>query len=73
MYSQEQLEAALERFMGAEDEAEQNVMGAEISRQVVDPSWMDLIFHSNEFVKPDGSLDRPAVARRILEYKPVLL
>lgn len=56
MYSQLQLEAAINRLMRAESEAEQDVMCAEISKHVADPSWMDLIFQSNEFVMPDGSL-----------------
>lgn len=73
MYSQPQLEAALERLMYAESETEQDALCAEISRHVVDPDWMDLIFQSDEFSKSDGSLDRPAIARRILEYKPILL
>ncbi len=73
MYSQLQLEAAINRLMRAESEAEQDVMCAEISKHVADPSWMDLIFQSNEFVMPDGSLDVPEIARRVLEYLPVSL
>ena len=73
MYSQAQLEVALGRFMNALSEAEQDATGEEISRHVADPEWMDLIFHSNEYVRSDGSLDTPALARRILEYKPILL
>lgn len=73
MYSQAQLEVALEQFMSALDEAEQDAMGEEISRHVADPEWMDLIFQSNEYARSDGTLDTPAVARRILEYKPILL
>ena len=73
MYSQSQLAAALERFIGAESEAEQDAMCSEISRYVVDPGWMDLIFQSSEFVKPDGRVDTHAVACRILEYKPIRL
>ncbi len=73
MYSQTQLEAAIAALLVADTEVEQDSVFNDISNNVVCPEWSDLIFHSNEFVRPDDSIDIPAVAQKILSYKPIIL
>lgn len=73
MYSQAKLETAIAALLVADTEVEQDAVFNDISKNTICPEWSDLIFHSNEFVRPDGSIDIAAVAQKILAYRPIIL
>ncbi|MFV8556495.1 hypothetical protein ACNQ62_00305 [Sulfitobacter sp. SBS6] len=73
MYSHAELETAISALLVADTEVEQDAVFNDISNNTICPEWSDLIFHSNEFVRPDGSIDIPAAAEKILAYKPIIL
>ena len=74
MYDQKTLAAQLKRLVTLEvSEDEEDALIDEISANVTDPSWMDHIFHSDRFVRPDGSVDVDAASAHILSYRAISL
>ncbi len=74
MHDQATLAAQLRRLvtLDVSEEAEDALI-SEISANVSDPGWMDHIFHSDAFVRPDGSFDADAASAHILTSKPLTL
>lgn len=74
MFDQAQLEQHLERLLAGDgSEAEEDALIARISANVLDPRWMDHVYHSNTFERPDGTVDLAALSAHILSYEAIRL
>lgn len=69
MYDKLELVSSITKLMSSEDENFQDILADRISRNTLDPEWMDYIFQSDAYILEDGTLDVQAVADKILSYK----
>ena len=73
MEKAEILESLISELWEIPSEAREEEIIQELNQLSPDPNWSGYIYHSNEFVNEDDTLDVVSLVQKILSFKPIQL